>query len=294
MTLIQRTLPTAIKVAGVAGVAGLGVYTARQFSTVFAESQNGSKPAFGGWGFTTLRVQSVKTVNHDTKRLVLEFPDPGSRSGLALTSALLTITHPEGAWMPTLRPYTPISDLDEPGQLELMVKKYPAGKGSGYMHSLQPGDSLKFATSLKGYQWRANEAPHIYLLAGGAGITPIYQLIRGILKNPEDKTKMTLVFGVNSEEDLLLKEELDAYAKEFPGRFEYSYTISRPKTEAGVFRKGYVDEELLRSAFKGEVATDAKVFVCGPPAMEDSLVGSRRAPGVLGQLGVRKDQVVKF
>ncbi|OJI79439.1 hypothetical protein ASPTUDRAFT_78823 [Aspergillus tubingensis CBS 134.48] len=269
MTIIQRTIPKAIKVAGVAGFAGLGIYCTKQFSTAFAES-NEPKPVFSGLGFTTLRLQSTKTVNHNTKRLVFEYPNESARSGLTLTSALLAITHPEGSWLPTIRPYTPISDLDEPGRIELMVKQYPDGKASGYLHSLKPGDSLRFATSLKGYQWKQNEFSHAYLLAGGAGITPIYQLIKGILKNPQDRTKLTLVFGVNSEEDLLLKEELDRYATEFPERFNYIYTVSRPKEENSSYRTGYIDEELLRSTFR-ESTQNTKVFICGPPAMEDSL-----------------------
>lgn len=187
-----------------------------------------------------------------------------------------------------------IKYTDEPGRIELMVKQYPDGKASGYLHSLKPGDSLRFATSLKGYQWKQNEFSHAYLLAGGAGITPIYQLIKGILKNPQDRTKLTLIFGVNSEEDLLLKEELDRYATEFPERFNYIYTVSRPKEENSPYRTGYIDEELLRSTFR-ESTQNTKVFICGPPAMEDSLVGTRRSPeGILSRLGFSKDQVHKF
>ncbi|GKZ17886.1 hypothetical protein AbraIFM66951_006905 [Aspergillus brasiliensis] len=292
MTLIQRTIPRAIKVAGVTGFAGLGMYCAKQYSTAFAES-NEPKTVFSGLGFTTLRLQSITTVNHNTKRLVFEYPDETASSGLTLTSALLAITHPEGSWLPTIRPYTPISDLEEPGRLELMVKKYPDGKASGYLHSLRPGDSLRFAAALKGYQWKPNELSHAYLVAGGAGITPVYQLIKNVLKNPHDKTKLTLIFGVNSEEDLLLKEELDRYATEYPDRFNYIYTVSRPK-ENSHYRTGYIDEELLKSEFKGSMQ-NTKVFVCGPPAMEDSLVGTKRSPeGILSRLGFSKDQIHKF
>ena len=132
MTLVQRTIPRVVKVAGVAGFAGLGIYCTKQFSTVLAES-NEPKTVFSGLGFTTLRLQSIKTVNHNTKRLVFEYPDKTARSGLPLTciaspksrlsvlvwiadmkqAALLAITHPEGRWLPVLRPYTPISDLSK-------------------------------------------------------------------------------------------------------------------------------------------------------------------------------------
>jgi cytochrome-b5 reductase len=57
----------------------------------------------------------------------------------------------------------------------------------------------------------------------------MYQLIRGILKNPEDRTKITLVSGVNTEKDILLRPELEGLAERFPGRFEYLFTVSRPK-----------------------------------------------------------------
>lgn len=152
---------------------------------------------------------------------------------------------------------------------------------------------MTFVTALKGFPWKPNEFPHVYLLAGGAGITPIYQLIRGIFKNPDDKTKVTLVFGVNTEEDLLLREELEGYAKQFPNRFNYLYTISHPKGEATSIRKGYIDEALLRGVFKDSVA-NTKVFVCGPPAMENALVGSRGTSGILSQLGLQKDQIYRF
>jgi cytochrome-b5 reductase len=33
------------------------------------------------------------------------------------------------------------------------------------------------------------------LIAGGTGITPMYQLIKAIFKNPNDKTKVSLVYG---------------------------------------------------------------------------------------------------
>lgn len=114
-------------------IAGIGAYYGtRSFllPTGHAESPESPK-VFGSFGFTTLRLQHVKVVNHNTKRLVFEFPDQDAKSGLSLTSmflcfhqnilfstdihffpaALLTCSWPKGQWFPVLRPYTPISDL---------------------------------------------------------------------------------------------------------------------------------------------------------------------------------------
>ncbi|KAJ6108088.1 hypothetical protein N7523_009411 [Penicillium sp. IBT 18751x] len=282
-------------IASAVAVAGVGVYYSTRSSllpTGHAESTTTPK-VFGGFGFTTLRLQDVKQVNHNTKRLVFEFPDETATSGLTLTSALLTISWPKGSWFPVPRPYTPISDLNRQGSLELMVKHYPNGKVSTHLHSLVPGDTLTFLTALKGFAWTPNKFSQVYLIAGGAGITPIYQLIQGILNNPNDKTKINVVFGVNTEKDLLLREELEQYKQRFPDRFNYTYTVSHPTETDSSLPKGYVNEELLRNVMKGS-NENSHVFVCGPPAMEDSLVGSRRSEGVLGRLGFKKDQIYKF
>lgn len=174
-----------------------------------------------------------------------------------------------------------------------MVKQYPNGKSSTHLHLLAPGDSLTFITALKGFPWKANQFSQVYLIAGGAGITPIYQLVRGILDNPNDKTKINLVFGVNTEQDLLLREEFDEYKRRFPDRFNYIYTISH-SAENSLVRKGRVTEELLREVVKDASDKETKVFVCGPPAMEQSLVGSRASPGILTNLGFAKEQIYQF
>ena len=74
------------KSASAVTLLGVGAYCAqsRLISTANAESNEPPK-VFSGFGFTTLRLQSTKDVNHNTKRLVFEFPDQKATSGLALT-----------------------------------------------------------------------------------------------------------------------------------------------------------------------------------------------------------------
>ena len=46
------------------------------------------------------------------------------------------------------------------------------------------------------------------MLAGGTGVTPMYQVANAILKNPADKTEITLLFANVSTDDILIEEEL--------------------------------------------------------------------------------------
>lgn len=271
---------------------GLTVYTRLMMSTAHADSRAPRKIFPGGFANVTLQLESSEQVNHNTKRLKFQLPKSDDITGLPLTSALLTLTWPQGKWYPVPRPYTPISSSDEPGYFELLVKRYPGGKGSGYLHSLKPGDSLRFLASLRGFAWTPNKYEHITLIAGGAGITPVFQLIQGILLNPDDRTRITLVFGVNGDQDLLLKDQFDDFTRRYPGRFRATYAVSNPGPES-IGLRGYVTKELLQEVVPRN-GKDTKVMVCGPPAMEESLLGKKKGPGVLEQMGYKKDQIFKF
>jgi len=179
---------------------------------------------------------------------------------------------------------------DEKGHIDLLVKQYPKGKQSTYLHALKPGDSLTFLR-IPGYGWKPDEQSHVALVAGGQGITPCYQLARGILKNPNDKTRVTLVWGVNTDEDVVLRGEFSLLERQHPGRFKAVYTVANPK-EGSRFTKGFVTKELLEAngVVPGESGV-GKVFVCGPPPMEKALVGGA---GLLTQMGFSKSQVHKF
>lgn len=103
--------------------------------------------------------------------------------------------------------------------------------------------------------------------------------------------------GVNSDEDVLLREEFEEFERRWPGRFRAVFTVSRP-VEGSAMRKGYVTRELLEEVLGEKGSGEEKVFVCGPPAMEEALLGKGRGGagkgGILGELGYRKDQIHKF
>ncbi|ERS97517.1 hypothetical protein HMPREF1624_05686 [Sporothrix schenckii ATCC 58251] len=277
-----------------AAAVAVGAYVAytRTSSTAQAEAPGG-KPPFASFGFRTLTLASSETVNHNVKHLRFDLPDPKTPSGLTVTSALLSITFPNGRWLPVLRPYTPINDTDDLGRIDFLIKKYPDGKQSSYMHSLQPGDAVTFFR-IPGYSWTPNEQPHVALVAGGQGITPCYQLLRGILRNSSDRTNVTLVWGVNTEADLILDKELAALQAQYPGRLTTQYVVSTPSTSAASstsFKSGHVTSAVLKATGVSAADGIGKVFLSGPPAMEKALLVR---DGALAELGFGKKEVHKF
>lgn len=165
---------------------------------------------------------------------------------------------------------------------------------------MTPGQRLDFKGPIPKYPWTANKHSHITLIAGGTGITPMYQLVRAIFKNPSDQTKVTLVFGSLTEKDILLKKEFEELENTFPRRFRAFYLVDNPP-ESWPYGKGHITKDLLKTVLPEPKEKDAKIFVCGPPGLYKAVSGMKKSPqdqgelsGYLKELGYREDQVYKF
>ena len=65
------------------------------------------------------------------------------------------------------------------------------------------------------------------------------QLIRQVFRDKNDRTCLSLLFANQTEEDILLREELEEVQKEYPERFKLWYTVDRP-TE-GIYKKLHLE-----------------------------------------------------
>lgn len=247
-----------------------------------------------------LVLEKVDTINHNTKQFRFKLPEDDEVSGLNVASALLTKYQGPEMEKPVVRPYTPVSDEGDRGYIDLIVKKYPNGPMSEHMHDMNVGQSLDFKGPISKYPWSENKHEQIALIAGGTGITPMYQLCRAIFNNPNDKTKVTLVFGNIKEEDILLKPEFTELEKDYPQRFRAFYTLNQPpeKWQQG---SGNITKDLLKTVLPAPDSGNVKVFVCGPPGLYKAISGTKKSPadqgeldGMLKELGYTKDQVYKF
>jgi len=171
---------------------------------------------------------------------------------------------------------------------------------STHLHDMEPNQRLSFKGPIPKYPWSENKHSHVTLIAGGTGITPMYQLTRAIFSNPNDKTKVTLVFGNLTEDDILLKKELEELENTYPQRFRSFYVLDNPP-ESWMQGKGHITKELLKTVMPEPKEENIKVFVCGPPGLYKAISGMKPSPadqgeltGILKELGYSKEQVYKF
>ena len=86
------------------------------------------------------------------------------------------------------------------------------------------------------------------MIAGGTGITPMLQIIRAALKNPLDRTKISLIYANVNVEDILLRTELDELARKHKDRFKVYYVLNNPppnwKGGVGFVTKDQIEQYL--------------------------------------------------
>ena len=99
------------------------------------------------------------------------------------------------------------------------------------------------------------------MIAGGTGITPMLQIIRASLKNPSDKTQLSLIYANVNPEDILLKKELDELAAKHSDRFTVYYVLNNPP-EGWTGGVGFVSKEQIEK-YLPKTSDDIKVLMCG-------------------------------
>ncbi|KAJ5923333.1 hypothetical protein N7454_008578 [Penicillium verhagenii] len=193
------------------------------------------------------------------------------------------------------RSYTPTSNNLDRGKLELVIKCYPDGLLTGqYLANLKPGDKIQFRGPKGAMRYKNGICKKIGMIAGGTGITPMYQLIRAICEDDTDTTEINLIYANRGEEDILLREELETFAANFPQNFKVWYMLDSPP-QKWAYGKGYVTAAVMRERLPAP-SPDTKIMLCGPPGMVNA---SKKAlvelgfktPGAVSKMD---DQIFSF
>ncbi|KAK7304180.1 hypothetical protein RJT34_15283 [Clitoria ternatea] len=247
------------------------------------------------------KLQDTARVSHNTQLFRFSF-DPTKKLGLDVASCIVTRAPlgQDAAGKPkyVIRPYTPISDPESKGYFDLLIKVYPEGKMSQHFASLKPGDVVEVKGPIEKLRYTPNMKKHIGMIAGGSGITPMLQVIEAILKNPDDKTQISLLYANVSPDDILLKQKLDILAASHPN-LKIFYTVDNPTKNwrGGV---GYITKNTVEKGLPSP-SDDTLVLVCGPPGMMKHISGDKakdrsqgELTGLLKEVGYTEQMVYKF
>ena len=182
----------------------------------------------------------------------------------------------EGIIMLNVRIATP-----PPGRLHL-----PAGKMSSFIFSLKAGDKVTISGPFGEFFAKETDNEMVFI-GGGAGMAPMRSHIFDQLKRLNSKRKMSFWYGARSKREMFYEDDYNGLAAE-NDNFQWHVALSDPQPEdnwEGL--TGFIHNVLFEEYLKDhEAPEDCEYYMCGPPMMNQAVIG------MLKDLGVEDENIM--
>jgi len=191
------------------------------------------------------------------------------------------------------RTYTPTPSANTCGHVDLVMKIYrpgkfrmpdgrevvweDGGKMSQHVDSKKVGDHLTIMGPVGMHEYLGRGSfkmpgnvmfsKRYGLLAGGAGITPMLQLVWAALHDRSDTCTFSMIYANKTEDDILCQDIIEELVEMSKGRFKVAYTLDFPP-EGWKHKKGFITAEMIKECLPPP-DLEPIVLMCGPPPMVD-------------------------
>ena len=145
----------------------------------------------------------------------------------------------------------PYSLSAAPTEKHLRITVKDLGDHSRSLAFLKPGTRVFVEGPYGAFTAGRSTQPHVVLVGGGVGITPI----RALMDELKGGVQMDVLFRASREEDLVLKKEMDYIAHNSDGSIRVHYLVGPRKDHP-------MDARSLRMLVP-QVA-DSDIYICGP------------------------------
>ncbi len=221
-----------------------------------------------------LRVRAVIDETHDTKSIVFEVPGELAEQFSYRPGQFLTLRLPiEGRYVPRCYSMSSAPAIDD--ALRVTVKRVEKGRGSNWVcDRVRVGDSIELMPPSGLFSPR-NLSQNFLLLAGGSGITPVFSILRSVLK--QHQGSVVLFYANRDERSVIFRKDLQQLAAEYPDRLQVIHWLDSVQ--------GAPSRKQLAAWATPWVADAGQAFICGPGPFMDA------AQAALIDAGMPADQV---
>ncbi|KAG9092109.1 hypothetical protein FRC07_011727, partial [Ceratobasidium sp. 392] len=240
-----------------------------------------------------VKLQTVTPISPDTSIFRFALQTSDQPLGLLVGQHVFVRLKRKDTGEVVQRAYTPVSRERDVGHIDLLIKMYlptddypQGGKMSVGFHQLVANDTIELKGPLGSFIWNGrgvalwrgveHKVKHIGLICAGSGITPIIQVLRSVLDDPnDDETTLWLLNSNCTEQDILCRDELFTFS-ERKGQIKAHFTLSKSAKEGWTFSTGRINDEMMRVHLPPAGQADTLILVCGP----DSLIKQTVKPGL--------------
>ncbi|MFW5837220.1 MAG: FAD/NAD-binding family oxidoreductase [Desulfovibrionaceae bacterium] len=224
------------------------------------------------------RVARTQPESDDVTSLYLEGPVEklgGRRPG---QFAALRVWDGEGWSEP--HPFT-ISCAPEEETLRFTIKQ--SGDFTSRVRELAPGTPVQCVGPFGAFCKDIDQHKEIVMVAGGVGITPFLSVLRHFRRTGADN-RVVLFWSNKTPADAFAGDELIEMTRELDLKVVHAFSRTSPEgppPSPAPDRVAHIGGRLTRDVLQEHIRTpDASFYVCGPPAMQESVIAELSACGV--------------
>ena len=248
----------------------------------------------GKWRKAVLH--SKRNVSWDTRLFTFKLDHEEQTLGLPVGQHLMIRLRDPATREAIIRSYTPISETDKAGFMDVLVKVYfdskqrSGGKMSQALDGIPIGHFVDFKGPIGRFTYHGQgsctvnseerKVDKYVMVSGGSGITPIYQVLRTVMQDEFDATRCVVLDGNRLLEDILCKDDLDGFARGNEEKCQLLYTLTQAPDDwdglRGRIAAPLLKEHCSRATHEG---SNVLMLICGPEALEKSVHEALLADG---------------
>jgi ferredoxin-NADP reductase len=178
---------------------------------------------------------------------------------------------------PTWRSFTVSSSPSRPQQIDLTIKRNPAGEVSRRLFdAVRAGAKLRVKGTQGGFCFDpARHTEPLVLVSAGSGVTPMMSIARYLADQNLDRP-CTFLHGARKRCDILFDAECQSLAGREPW-FKHVVSLSKPSIDwAGA--SGRITFDMI--AAHAPQLSESRIFLCGPNEFMDCLKADLLAAGI--------------
>ncbi len=164
--------------------------------------------------------------------------------------------------------------------VDFHVRRIPGGRYTDqWLGQAAAGASMEIEAPQGVFSYHEEDWRPLIMMATGTGIAPIKAILESLLDN-EDCPPVTLYWGMRTEADLYLRDEIESWASRL-----YEFNFVPVLSRAGADwqgRRGYVQEAVLADH---DDLSEHAFYLCGAPEM------IRQAKSLLAERGASLDHL---
>jgi len=172
-------------------------------------------------------------------------------------------------------------ELTDSGTMRIGVKRITNGVFSNWLTGeLLSGGTVEVMTPAGrfGTPVAAGNARHVGCLAAGSGITPVLSIVASVLST-EPASRVTLVYGNRTSNDVMFLEELADLKDQYPDRFTLLHVLSA-EPQLSDLLTGRIDEQKIELLLDGLCKDVDQWYLCGPIGMVTAARAALQGGGV--------------